>query len=269
MRGWNAADPLQGHLDSSGAPKEADDPVIKEIESIGWQNAPNASLEQIQIKDATGKVIYTMTVRAFIGANDSLIMFGPATPPHLAEVRALAPAGENQPRPLLYDDKGNPLTEDRQPYTSDQWATWQREATLWNFLRDNPKAVNADLMVQMRQTDNTRWAPVTCSDGNGGTYVCGYTPVEWDLSSSYYFDGGDVTKAWTIFQLLGEVGVRTLGLSYNSGRFQGTGMLFAMAQIVHRDAFYAGYQPESIWVFDARASQLPDTLAQAVKDLGQ
>jgi hypothetical protein len=263
IRGWDAKDPLHGRLDASGAPKTADDQVIKEIERIGWQNAPNSSLEQIQIKDEDGTILYTMTVRAFIGANDSLIMFGPAAPPHLADVKVMAPAGESLPRPLVYDDRGRPLSEDRQPYTPEQWAIWQRESTMWNFIRDNPKAVGADLEVQMRQVDNTTWAPVTCSDGNGGTHICGYTPVEWNLSSSYYFDGGDVRKVWTIFQLLGEVGVRTLGMSYNSGRFQGTGMLFAMAQIVHREEFFEGYGPESIWTFDARASQLPDRLVKA------
>jgi hypothetical protein len=267
IRGLNKSDPLNGHLDASGAPKDASDSVVKEIESIGWQNAPNASLEQIQIKGENGEILYTMTVRAFIGANDSLIMFGPATPPQLADVQDQVPAGENEPRPIVYDDQGKPLSEDKQTYTPDQWAEWQRESTMWNFIRDNPKAVGADLEVQMRQIDNTKWAPVECTDSDGDKYVCGYTPVEWNLSSSYYFSSGDVRKAWAIFQLLGEVGVRTLGMSYNSGRYQGTGMLFAMAQIVNHDEFFAGYEPESIWTFDARASQLPDRLAEAMKYL--
>ena len=40
-------------------------------------------------------------------------------------------------------------------------------------------------------------------------------------------------------------------------------MLFALAQDVYRNEFYKGFGPESIWRFDARASQLPDTLAEA------
>jgi len=74
---------------------------------------------------------------------------------------------------------------------------------------------------------------------------------------------GATKKAWLISQLLGEVGVRSLGMSYASGRFEGTGMLFALAQDVFRQEFYEGFGQESIWRFDARASQLSDTLSQA------
>jgi hypothetical protein len=52
-------------------------------------------------------------------------------------------------------------------------------------------------------------------------------------------------------------------MSYASGRFEGTGMLFALAQDVFRQEFYEGFGQESIWRFDARALQLPDTLSQA------
>lgn len=262
LRGLNPLDPFRGRLDDSGMPKNADDDVIKEFERIGWMNAPNASLEQIQINDESGKTLYAMTIRAFIGANDTLVMFGKAVPPKLAEVNNMTPVAENLPMPVLYDNKGNPLSQDKQPYTTLQWSEWLRESTMWNFLRDNPNAVRADTMIQYRFSDNTKWAPITCTDSKGNSYTCGYTPVEWNLSTSYYIDGG-VREPWLTMQFLGEVGVRTLGMSYASGRFEGTGMLFALAQELHREEFFSGYQPESLWRFDARASQLPDTLAEA------
>lgn len=264
IKGWGT-DPFRGRLDEQGLPKDADDAVIAEMERIGWMNGPNASLEQIQFVSRDGRILYVMTVRAFIGANDSLIIFGPVQP-NLQKIRQDAPRGEVQPKPVLYDDKGNPLPAEQQPYTDQQWADFQREATIWNYLKDNPSNIGADLLVQYRFADNTKWAPVTCTDSDGDTYVCGYTPVEWNLSASYYFDG-QVRKPWLVSQLLGEVGVRTLGMSYASGRFEGTGMLFAMAQKVFQEEFYDGFTQESIWRFDARASQLPDTLAEALSEL--
>lgn len=267
LRGWNQNNPFHGLLTDEGLPKDMTNNTVKEFERIGWMNAPNASLEQIQYisLDETGaeEILYVMTVRAFIGANDTLVMFGPAKPPSLASVRSFVPSSDNLPRPLVYDEQGKPMSEELQTYTPQQWAAWQAEASMWNFLRDNPDAVGSELQVQYRFADNTSWTEVYCRDSDGDRYVCGYRPVEWDLSTSYYFDGGNVRNPWLVSQLLGEVGVRTLGMSYASGLYQGTGMLFAMAQIVHRDEFFAGYGPESIWTFDARASQLPDRLAEA------
>ena len=112
----------------------------------------------------------------------------------------------------------------------------------------------------------TTWAPITCHDSDGNAYTCGYNPVEWNLDSTY-FTQGDVTRPWLVSQLLGEVGVRTLGMSYNSCLYCGTGMLFAMAQLKFRDEFYHGFTQESVWRFDSRASQLPDTIAEAVAAL--
>lgn len=256
IKGWGK-DPFGGRLNKQGLPRDANDGVIAEMERIGWMNAPNASLEQIQYVSSTGKILYTMTVRAYVGALDSLIIFGSAQP-NLEQVREAAPAGELQPKPVKYNEKGERLPEDQQPYSDEQWAAFQREATIWNYLKDNPDAVSADLLVQYRFADNTTWAPIPCSDGG----TCGYKPVEWNLSTSYYFDGS-VRKPWLVSQLLGEVGVRTLGLSYVSGRYEGTGILFALSQKLFREEFKAGFLPESVWRFDARASQLPDTLAEA------
>jgi len=256
VKGWGI-DPFRGRLNEQGLPKDAHDSVIAEMERIGFINAPNASLEQIQFLSPDGTILYAVTVRAYIGANDSLIMFGPIRP-DLTKIRQAAPSGEPMPKPVLYDKKGRPLADYQQPFTDQQWADFQREATIWNFLKDNPSSIGADLLVQYRFADNTSWAPIPCSDGG----VCGYKPIEWNLSASYYLDG-QVRKPWLVSQLLGEVGVRTLGMSYASGRYEGTGMLFGLSQKLFQEEFYSGLTQESIWRFDARASQLPDTLAEA------
>ena len=266
IRGWNKSDPMQGKLDPSGMPKDTYASAVKELERIGWMNAPNASLEQIQLLDSGGNILYAMTVRAFIGASDTLVMFGKVKP-ELKSVKEAMPSPENLPMPVLYDGKGNPLSQDKQPYNDEQWARWQRESTMWNFIKDNPNAVGSELQIQYRFADNTSWAPITCHDSNGNAYTCGHTPVEWDLSTSYYFDSSTAKNSWLAMQFLGEVGVRTLGMSYASGLYEGTGMLFAMSQMVHREEFLKGFSQESLWVFDARASQLPDRLAAGWKVL--
>jgi hypothetical protein len=250
-------DPFAGLLDERGLPKDESDSVISEIEKEGFMNAPNITLEQIQFISSDNQILYAMTVRAYLGANDTLLMFGPIKP-DLAAVRSKASTVEPLPMPIKYDDEGNKLSSLEQPYTDAEWADWQREATIWNFMKANPYAVGADLFVQYRFADATTWEAITDSEGN----TIGYTPVEWNLSASYYFDG-EVRKPWLVSQLLGEVGVRTLGMSYCSGRYEGTGILFALAQELHREEFFSGYSQESIWRFDARASQLPDTLNEA------
>lgn len=258
IKDWGK-DPFKGLLNERGLPENNDSSVIAELEKIGWMNAPNASLEQIQFIDSDNRILYAMTVRAYIGANDSLIMFGPVQP-NLDDIKAKSSQTDSLPMPVLYDDKGKKMEE--QPYTDKEWADWQRESTIWNFMKANPHSVNTDLFIQYRFADNTTWSPITNSDG----YTIGYSPVEWNLSASYYLDG-NVKKPWLVSQLLGEVGVRTLGLSYCSGQYEGTGLLFALAQEVHRSEFFSGYSQESIWRFDARASQLPDTLAESWKAL--
>ncbi|MBI4098239.1 MAG: hypothetical protein HY426_04340 [Candidatus Levybacteria bacterium] len=264
FRGWGT-DPFSGKLNEEGLPKDEKDSVIAEMERVGWMNAPNSSLEQIQYLGSDGRILYAMTVRAFIGAADSLIIFGNAKP-DLGQVREDAPIVDDQPKPVLYDDKGNPLPREQQPYTDQQWAEFQREATIWNYLKDNPSSVGADLLTQYRFSDNSSWAPIPCGGDSGGT--CGYRPIEWNLSASYYFDG-QVRKPWLVSQLLGEVGVRTLGMSYASGRYEGTGMLFGMSQKLFQEEYYSGFSQESIWRLDARASQLPDTLAESWAQLHQ
>ena len=79
------------------------------------------------------------------------------------------------------------------------------------------------------------------------------------------FNETDTVRPWTVMQLLGEVGVRTLGLSYASEAYAGTGLLFAMAQPVVRQQYFGGItSPEMVFALDARAMQLPGVLADAM-----
>jgi hypothetical protein len=79
------------------------------------------------------------------------------------------------------------------------------------------------------------------------------------------FNEMDTRKPWTAMQVLGEVGVRTLGLSYASDAYAGSGMLFALAQPLVRDLYNNGLgeNKEMIFALDARASQLPGVLGEA------
>lgn len=250
-------DPFAGRLDERGLPKDPNDSVISEIERIGFMNAPNPSLEQIQYLDKSGTPIYSMTVRAYVGANDTLMMFGP-TLPSLQEAQK-APLDDQLPMPLAYDSSGNPIQNP--DFTPEQWESLKAEGSMWNYLKGtNP--FGSDLFIQYRFTDNTSWNPVICYDSEGDSYTCGYSPVEWKLNATYFLDG-KVRRPWLSCQLLGEVGVRTLGMSYVSGLYEGTGTCFAMSQQLFREEFFSGFTQESVWRFDARASQLPDTLAEA------
>lgn len=258
-RGWGA-EPFKGRLNEQGLPKNPQDSVIVELEKWGCQNCPNPTLEQLIIKDVNGNVFYSITFRAFYGANDTLVMYNGRQIPHFNTVWSQAQQGVIiPPRPIVYDEKGNPKPLSEQTFkTDEQWQEFLREGTVWNWLKDNPGALDADLFVQFRVNDATEWAPIPCSDGG----TCGYRPVRWNLNASYFFDG-DVRKAWLITNMLGEVGVRSLGFSYASNRFEGSGLLFAQAQAVFNREYYNGFStPESALIMDARAMQLPDHIKE-------
>ena len=63
--------------------------------------------------------------------------------------------------------------------------------------------------------------------------------------------------------------MRTLGFSYASGLYEGTGVEFALDQQVFYQKFYSGMSQEDVFLFDARAMQLPETLAQAWAELNK
>lgn len=252
--------PFKGRLNEEGLPKKANDSVIAELEKVGCQNCPNASLEQIQFNSLEGNSLYAMTLRGYYGARDTLVIYSPTTPSY-GDFASFPPESENMPeRPVLRDEKGDVLPDEEQRYkTDEQWQEFFRESTIWNWHKDNPTALGADLFIQFSVNDASEWAPIPCSDGG----TCGYKPVEWNLTANYFFDG-NIRKAWLISNLLGEIGVRTLGLSYASNRFEGSGLLFAMSQVVFNQEYYNGFSTaETMFAMDARAIQLPDHLAEA------
>lgn len=253
-------DPFSGRLNEEGLPKDANDSVIAEIEKYGCMNCPNPTLEQILFKGPDGSVIYSITFRAYYGAKQTLVIYSPVNLNKNTLWASAPDGGPVPPRPILYDEKGNPLLESEQTYKNDaQWAEFFREATIWNWMKDNPFALSARQFTQFNVTDDSTWAPIPCSDGG----TCGYKPIEWNLNASYFFSG-NTREAWLINNLLGEVGMRTLGLSFASNRYQGSGLHFAQGQQVFNDEYYAGFtSQESIFLLDARAMTTPDYLALA------
>ena len=254
---------LDSILNSDGTLKQgqANNADIRELEKIGCQNCPNPALEQVLFISSSGDVLYSITLRAFIGANDTLVIFGAHAPTtwNFAD----APKAPAVPRPVDYtlseDGDREVKPNDQQTFKSDEeWEKYVAEATVWEWLRaDNP--LQADLFLQFRVNDSSEWAPIPC--GDGGT--CGYRAVRWNLESNYYFDG-QVEKPWYIMQLLGEVGMRTLGFSYVSGRYEGSGIEFAMDQVLYRQWYENGYpSDEAVFMFDARALTTPAMLAQS------
>ncbi|MBI5466455.1 MAG: hypothetical protein HY974_04155 [Candidatus Kerfeldbacteria bacterium] len=258
---------IDDRLNAQGFPKDPNDDVIKEIETEGCQNCQNATLEQIQLRDgATGRILYGMTIRGYIGAESSLVMFGGI--PDKGSLGKYEAVGEKLQKnegytdcPTRYDENGNALSSDQQ-LSDKRCAELLREGAMWRFITENPDRLGFDLVSQYRVRDNSTWKQV-CS-GSGDNTSCSLVADESKLNATYLFNTQNVMKPWTVLQMLGEVGVRSLGLSYVSGPGTGSGMLFAMAQSLMRQQYKNGVtNPEMVFAFDARALQLPATIAAA------
>ncbi|HSX01620.1 MAG TPA: hypothetical protein VLF67_05255, partial [Candidatus Saccharimonas sp.] len=176
--------------------------------------------------------------------------------------------------PIQRDENGKQL-DDAHQYSSEDCARWLREGALSDMLTQNPNNFGFDLVGQFQVRDNSSWAS-HCTGSGKDTY-CTLVATNRRLDASYLFtDAGDkLHKAWTILQLLGEVGMRTLGMSYASGVYDGNGLDFAMAQPQVYNAYYTNmadpahpYNPELLFGLDARALQLPNTLGEAAGFLG-
>lgn len=275
---------INSHIDSkTGLPKDFTDATVKEIETEGCQDCPNASLEQILIRDgntSTGRPLYAMTIRGYLGANSSLVMFGGI--PDLSVKTALNQAEARRQQvgynttnsvlgykadgcPIQRDENGKKLSSDQQ-ISTENCAKLLREGSLWDMLTQDPSKFGFDVVGQFQVRNNSTWHSQCDSDGTNCVSVADDTK----LNASYLFStaGPKLQKAWTVMQLLGEVGVRTLGLSYVSGPGQGSGLLFGMEQPMMYQQYYSGISnPEMVFAFDARALQLPQTLAAAEKVL--
>lgn len=272
----------------TGLPKDIDKPdsddskALKEIETAGCQNCPNPELEQIQFVDATdgsstnGQPLYAMTIRGWIGSQSSLVMFGkvPSTvDSYMSDAETHRKQLGMTDCPIQRNEKGERLDDDHQ-YSAKDCATWLREGALWDMLTHDASKFGFDTVGQFRVRDNSSWAS-NCS-GSGENTTCNLVATNRRLDAAYMFtDTGDkLQKSWTIMQLLGEVGMRTLGMSYASGAYDGSGLDFAMAQPQVYNSYYTNmadpghpYNPELLFALDARALQLPTTLGLAGKYL--
>lgn len=272
----------------TGLPKDFDNPdsdntkKLKEIERAGCQNCQNPTLEQIQfVNETTGssnfdKPLYAMTIRGYIGSTRSLVLFG-KVPDSLDSFSQQAQAHQQElgmnSCPIRRNDKGEVIQD--QQYTAGQCADWLREGALWDLLTHDASKFGFDVVGQYSVVDNSTYAS-QCT-GSGDSTSCTTVPVDRRLDGSYLFtDSGEkLQKAWTVMQLLGEVGMRTLGMSYASGQYDGSGLDFAMAQPQVYNTYYTNmndpalpYNPELLFALDARALQLPNTLGLAGKYLG-
>jgi hypothetical protein len=270
----------------TGLPKNFDNPeseesiALKEIETAGCQNCSNPTLEQIQFVDATegspsqGEPLYAMTIRGWFGSTSSLVMFGdvPHAPSsYMDKAEQHRNATGMTECGIRRDKKGEPLPADKQ-YSSDQCALWLREGALWDMLTQDPNSFGFDLVGQFNVRDNSSWAS-ECT-GSGENTSCQLVATNRRLDANYMFTDMEagMEKAWTVMQLLGEVGMRSLGMSYASGQYDGSGINFAMAQSGVYNAYYEnlseGYNPELLFALDARALQLPTVLGSAGTTLG-
>lgn len=254
---------VQSNLNKYGFPKNPNDPVMKEIETTGCQNCPNAELAQIQLRDGnTGKIRYAMTTRGYLGATSSLMMFG-KLPPSLSKLQQQAARVRKSQGivncPVQYNQVGQHATP------ADSCAELLREGAMQNLLTENPQHLGFDLVAQMQVKDNSTWEP-SCSP-YGNTVVCTPKAINRRLDATYKFDTANATNAWTAEQLLGPVGMNTLGFGYVSGPGTGDGMNFAMAQSVIRNQYLNGItDPEMVFALDGPVP-LPGVLRAAGTEL--
>ncbi len=262
----------------TGLPKNLDKPdkggfkQLKEIETAGCQNCPNVDLEQIQfINPDTKQPLYAMTIRGYLGSQSSLVLFG-QVPGNVNDYLRRAEsrretAGYTQ-CPIQRNEKGERLKDEKQ-YTTGDCAKWLREGSLWDMLTQNPSRAGADVVGQFQVRDNSSYAS-RCS-GSGENTTCETVVTSRRMDASYLFtdSGPKLHKAWIVLQGLGENGMRTMGFSYASGAYDGSGLDFAMAQAQVPNAYYSDlaskdhpYNPELVFALDARALQLPQTLGE-------
>lgn len=278
---------------NTGLPKDINDPNaqnskdLKEIEKAGCQNCPNPELEQLQFIDMTkgsrtyNQPLFVMTIRGWLGGNRSLVFFSDGLPGKLDSYKDEAESRRKElgmnSCPIKRDANGNRLDDAHQYPTDPEHTnnpngcmTQLREGALWDVFTHKADSFGFDVVGQYSVRDNSTWAS-HCS-GSGENTTCTLDPIERKLDAAYMFtaDQDKMLKVWTILQLLGEVGMRTFGLSYASGAYDGSGLDFAMAQWIVWAAYYLNmadpnkpFNVEKLFALDARALQLPTTLSEA------
>jgi len=255
-------------INKDGFPKDPNDSVLKEIEKSGCQNCSNAELEQVQWRDGdTGKVLYANTLRAYIGAESTMSLWGKVPTKSLKTLQNQATSKAKSQGvntcPVKYDGKGKKADDQ---LSQSQCSNLLREGAMWNLITEDPDSLGLDLVSQFRVRDNSTWSSV-CT-GSGKDTSCNLVAQNRKLDASYLFNQNDTTRAWTVLQTLGENGMRALGYSYVSGPGTGSGMDFAMAQQVVRSQYLNGItNPDAVFSLDSRAMQLPSTIGTAMQEL--
>jgi len=255
-------------VDDNGMPKLKDgvpDGNLKKIETAGCQNCSNPKLSMIQIKSDDGASLYSMAIRAWYGADSSLVLFGRGLQGDPSKVLNSASTG-GLDCPAKVDDDGTTHS-----MSDDQCTNWQKNAAFLKLVTGDPSKVGADVVGTFRVDNNGTFAS-QCS-GSGDSTSCTLVPQENKLAASYQFNsnGRELQKAWAADQLLGPVGMDTLGLSYASVPYGGSGMNFAMLQSIMR-FWYQGNITDSPWMvfaLDARALTIPGAIDQSLTAIGR
>jgi hypothetical protein len=249
-------------LDKDGVP--SDD--LKKVETAGCQNCSNPKLSMIQIKSGPNTVDYSMAIRSWYGANSSVVLFGRGLQGDPTKVLNSASPDNQVQCPTTTDSNGNVQT-----MGDDQCANWRKNAAFIQMITGDPTKIGADLVGDFQVANNGTFAS-QCT-GSGKDTTCTMVPVENKLSASYLFDdnGAKLQNAWAAMQLLGPVGMDTLGMSYASQPYDGSGLNFAMLQSLS-GYWYQGditKTPWTVFALDARALTIPGAIDQSLTAIGR
>lgn len=257
-------------VDGNGLPKLDKDGIpdgnLKKIETSGCQNCSNPKLSMIQIKSDPNTTDYSMAIRGWYGANSSLVLFGRGLQGDPSKVLNNASSDSKVECPSSVDNDGTVHA-----MSGDRCANWRKNAAFMQLITGNPTEVGADVVGTFRVDNNGSFAS-RCS-GSGKDTTCTLVPQENKLSASYQFDdnGTKLDNSWAAMQLLGPVGMDTLGMSYASQPYDGSGLNFGMLQSV-MGYWYQGDITKSPWMvfaLDARALTIPGAIDQSLTAIGR
>jgi hypothetical protein len=256
-------------VDDNGMPKldkGIPDGNLKKIETAGCQNCSNPKLSMIQLMSGPNSVDYSMAIRAWYGANSSMVLFGRGLQGDPTKVLNSATGNSNVECPSTVDNDGTVHTMNK-----DRCNNWRKNAAFMQMISGDPNRVGADVVGTFRVDNNGTFKSVC--HGSGDNTSCTLQPDENKLSASYQFsnNGAGLENAWSAMQLLGPVGMDTLGMSYASQPYNGSGLNFGMLQSI-AGHWYQGDITKSPWMvfaLDARALTIPGALDQSLTAIGR
>lgn len=257
-------------VDDNGMPKLNDDHVpdgnLKKIETAGCQNCSNPKLSMIQIKSGPNTTVYSMAIRAWYGANSSMVLFGRGLQGDPTKILSSANGDGSVECPSQVDNDGTVHT-----MSKDRCNNWRKNAAFMQMISGDPSRIGADVVGTFRVDNNGTFA--SDCHGSGDNTTCTLKPLENKLSASYQFNnnGDGLESAWSAMQLLGPVGMDTLGMSYASQPYDGSGLNFGMLQSIVGH-WYQGditKTPWMIYALDTRALVTPDAIGQSLTAIGR